>query len=115
MVLMAASPSMIAAVDAVWRIPRPGPDNLLASPTFIALSELCQAEYGGGKPVFALSTALRSLGLPCHLPANKADLCLDPESAAKAIDDAYIQLNTGISTPLRPSNARWALQRAILR
>jgi hypothetical protein len=85
---MAASPSIVAAVEAVWRIPRPGPDNLLASPTFIALSELCQAEYGGGKPVFALSTALRSLGLPCHLPANKADLSLDPVSAANAIDQA---------------------------
>ena len=91
---MAASPLMIDAVEAVWRIPRPGPDNLLASPTFIALSELCQAEYGGGKPVFALSTALRSLGLPCHLPANKAGLSLDPESAANAIDEAYRRKTT---------------------
>ena len=87
--LMVASPSMVAAVEAVWRVPRPGPDNLLASPTFTVLSELCQAEYGGGKPVFALSTALRSLGLPCHLPADKAGLSLDPESAANAIDEAY--------------------------
>jgi hypothetical protein len=91
---MAASPSMVAAIEAVWRIPRPGPDNLLAFPKFIALSELCQAEYGGGKPVFALSTALRSLGLPCHLPANKAELSLDPESAANAIDEAYRRKTT---------------------
>jgi len=91
---MAASSSMIAAVEAVWRLPRPGPDNLLASPTFINLSELCQAEYGGGKPVFALSTALRSLGLPCNLPANKAELSLDPEDAANAIDDAYKRRTT---------------------
>jgi hypothetical protein len=67
----------------------PGPDNLLACPAFIALSQLCQAEYGGGKPVFALSTALRSLGLPCELPASKAGLSLGPESAANAIDEAY--------------------------
>lgn len=91
---MAASSSMIAAVEAVWRLPRPGPENLLASPTFINLSELCQAEYGGGKPVFALSTALRSLGLPCNLPADKAELSLDPESAANAIDDAYRRRTT---------------------
>ena len=91
---MAASPSMIDAVEAVWRIPRPGPDNLLASPKFIALSELCQAEYGGGKPVFALSTALRSLGLPCHLPANKAGLSIGPEDAANAIDEAYRRKTT---------------------
>ena len=91
---MAASSPMVAAVEAVWRIPRPGPDNLLASPTFTALSELCHAEYGGGKPVFALSTALRSLGLPCHLPANKAELSLDPESAANAIHEAYRRKTT---------------------
>jgi hypothetical protein len=91
---MPASPSMIAAVEALWRIPRPGPDNLLAAPSFVALSELCQAEYGGGKPVFALSAALRSLGLPCHLPANSADLSLDPVSAANAIDEAYRRKTT---------------------
>jgi hypothetical protein len=82
---MTASTSLIAAMSAVWSLPRPGPDNLLASPPFVALSELCLAEYGGGKPVFALSTALRSLGLPCHLPADKAPLSLDPESAANAL------------------------------
>ena len=86
---MPASTSMIAAVEALWRIPRPGPDNLLAAPSFGALSELCRAEYGGDKPVFALSTALRSLGLPCHLPAKNAGIALDPVSAANAIDAAY--------------------------
>jgi len=91
---MPASPSMIAAVEALWRIPRPGPDNLLATPSFVALSELCRAEYGGGKPVFALSTALRSLGLPCHLPAKSAGLALDPLSTANAIDMAYRRKTT---------------------
>jgi hypothetical protein len=86
---MVASPSIIAAVEALWHIPRPGPDNLLAAPSFVTLSDVCQAEYGGGKPVFALSTALRSLGLPCHLPANRAALSLDPVSAANAIDDTF--------------------------
>lgn len=85
---MAASPSMIAAVEALWRIQRPGPDNLLAAPSFVVLSEVCQSEYGGGKPVWALSTALRSLGLPCHLPASKSGLSADPVSAANAIDEA---------------------------
>jgi len=91
---MAVSPSMMAAVEALWRIPRPGPDNLLAAPSFVALSEACQAEYGGDKPVFALSTALRSLGLPCHLPASGAGLSLDPMSAANAIDETYKRKTT---------------------
>lgn len=34
-----------------------GPNNLLAASSFVTLGELCQAEYGGGKPVFALSAA----------------------------------------------------------
>ncbi len=91
---MAASPSMIAAVEALWRIPQPGPENLLAAPSFVAFSEACQADYGGGKPVFALSTALRSLGLPCYLPANSAGLSLDPVTAANAIDETYTRKTT---------------------
>lgn len=91
---MAASPPMIAAVEALWRIPRPGPDNLLAAPAFVALSEVCQADYGGSKPTFALSTALRSLGLPCHLPVDRAGLSLDPVTAADAIDATYKRKTT---------------------
>lgn len=86
---MTASPSLVQAVKALWRIPRPGPDNLLAAPAFIALSKVCQQDYGGDKPVFALSAALRSLGLPCQLPAERATLSLSPAAAADAIDQAY--------------------------
>lgn len=85
---MGTSADMIAAVEDLWRIPRPGPKNLLAAPPFIALSEMCAAEYGIDKPVFALSTALRSLGLPCHLPAGKSELALNPVAAAHALDEA---------------------------
>lgn len=88
---MAASAALVEAVEALWRIPRPGPDNFLAAPAFVALSELCQRNYGGGKPVFALSGALRSLGLPCHLPANRSELSLSPKDAADAIDQAYMR------------------------
>src|SRR3546814_6034811 len=39
---------------------------------------------GTGKtgPAFALSTALRALGLPCHLQKDAADLALSVEEAA---------------------------------
>jgi hypothetical protein len=79
---------IIAVVEDLWRIPRPGPKNLLRAPRFTGLSELCAAKYGIDKPVFALSTALRSLGLPCQLPAGKAHLALDPVVAANALDEA---------------------------
>lgn len=85
---MPASAAMIAAVEELWRISRPGPANLLAAPPFVTLGKLCQVEYGVDKPVFALSTVLRSLGLPCHLPAAKAALALDPVTAANVIDEA---------------------------
>ncbi|WP_413061411.1 hypothetical protein ACLN6N_02220 [Sphingomonas carotinifaciens] len=86
---MSASQALIEAVDAVWRIPRPGPDNLLSAPRFTALAEICNAEYGGGKPTFALSGALRSPGLPCDLPPALAHLALPPARAAEALADAY--------------------------
>lgn len=91
---MTANPSIIAAVEALWRIPRPGPENLLTAPGFVALSEACQAEYGGGKPLFALSTALRSLGLPCYLPTHSAGLSVDPVTAADAIAETYKRKTT---------------------
>jgi hypothetical protein len=84
---------MIRAVEALWRIPRPGPDNLLSAQAFIALTELCTARYGG-KAVIALSTALRSLGLPCTLPAKQAGLALDPASVADAIDQTFTRKTT---------------------
>lgn len=86
---MAASPALIGAVEALWRVPRPGPNNLLAAPAFTAVSEVCQADYGGDKPIFALSTAVRSLGVPFWLPACHADLAVDPLNAANAIDEAF--------------------------
>src|SRR3546814_11452636 len=102
---MPASPLIIAAIEALWRIPWPGPDNLLASPQFVTLSELCQAEYGGGKPVFALSVALRSLGLPCHLPAKSAAMALDPINEANGINIAYRRNTTTMRhlSPLEPA------------
>ncbi|WP_157220457.1 hypothetical protein [Flavisphingomonas formosensis] len=86
---MAASPALIGAVEALWRVRRPGPSNLLAAPAFTAVSEVCRADYGGDKPVFALSTAVRSLGVPCWLPAGHANLSVDPLYAANAIDEAF--------------------------
>ncbi|WP_235801920.1 hypothetical protein, partial [Halopseudomonas pelagia] len=62
---MIVDQQLLDALAALWRIPSPGPDNQLSAPAFTALSELCAQRYGGGRAVFALSNALRSLGLPC--------------------------------------------------
>jgi hypothetical protein len=77
------------AVAAVWSIPFPGPDQLLASPAVVALGELCRALYGTGKAQIALHNALRSLGIPCGLPAGHAQLALSSHSAAAGLENAF--------------------------
>ena len=78
-----------AMVD-LWRLSPPGPDNLLAAPAFVRLREACRDRYpntGKTGPAFALSNALRSLGLPCTLPAGAATLALPVEEAARRLED----------------------------
>jgi hypothetical protein len=86
---VAADQQLLDALAALWRIPGPGPDNLLSAPAFVLLSELCDQRYGGGKATFALSSALRSLGLPCGLPPNQSQLALDVPTAAATLSAAY--------------------------
>ncbi len=75
------------AVAELWRVPPPGPDNLFSSREFVRLKEALQSLHPDvGKPVFALGTALRSLGLPCGLPQERQHLSLSPEEAASRLD-----------------------------
>lgn len=89
--MTAPDPVLVAAVADLWRMPRPGPDNLLAAPRFIALRDLCAERFGGGKAPFALSSALHALGMPCHLPKGREDLTLDAAIAAARIEAAFRQ------------------------
>ena len=83
--------AMLMAMTDLWRIRPPGPDNILAHPAFMRLREICRDDYpNAGKkgPNFALSTALRALGLPCHLQKDTAHLAMPVEEAAKGLDAA---------------------------
>lgn len=85
------SNAMISAMSDLWRLRPPGPDNILAHPAFERLREACRDGYSSaGKkgPAFALSTALRALGLPCSLQKETAHLALPVEEAAKGLDAA---------------------------
>ncbi|MCB1463209.1 MAG: hypothetical protein KDJ90_12480 [Nitratireductor sp.] len=85
------SSAMISAMSDLWRLHPPGPDNILAHPAFERLREACRDGYpNAGKrgPAFALSTALRALGLPCGLRKETAGLSLTVEEAAKGLDAA---------------------------
>lgn len=74
---MSAELSLVAAVQALWDIPPPGPHNLWSSREFIAVKELLIKHHHNGKSTFGLEgsigNALRALGLPCstpHLPTQ---------------------------------------------
>lgn len=79
---------VVAALCAIWRIPRPGPDNLFAEPRFLLLRDLCADRYGS-KATIALGTALRAMGMPSHLCGGRARLALDIEAAAITLDLAF--------------------------
>jgi hypothetical protein len=86
------STAMIAALTDLWRLSAQGPDNLLADPAFLRLREICRAGYpscGPAGPNFALSAALRSLGLPCLLPP-------DAGAAALSVSEAAARLHAGL-------------------
>jgi hypothetical protein len=64
---MADLSDLVEAVERVWRIPLPGPANLLADPRFLKLAGALTQRCGGEKAAFSLSNALRNLGLPCAM------------------------------------------------
>lgn len=82
-----------AALERLWRLPPPGPRNLYASPEFAALADAC-ATYGGGKPTFGLGTALRALGLPCGLPADRQGDSLSVVAAVRLLEKALTRRTT---------------------
>jgi hypothetical protein len=85
--------TLTEAVAALWRVPPPGPDNLSSDPRFIRLRDCCESLYSKTKSYvalsFALSNALRALGLPCGLEPANAHLALPAEAAAGQLDAAF--------------------------
>lgn len=88
-----SSKAIVSAMAELWRVPAPGPENLFSAPAFVRLREVCQTEYPqvgrGGGPTFALGNALHSLGLPCSLPPDAANLALPVDEAARQLDEAF--------------------------
>jgi hypothetical protein len=89
--LIGPTEALMRAMADLWRLRPPGPDNLLTEPAFVRLREACRDGYSNaGKtgPAFALSTALRSLGLPCVLQKRAANLALPLADAVSRLDQA---------------------------
>jgi hypothetical protein len=87
-----ATSELRAAVEELWRIRPPGPDNLFTAPAFVRLAASIREGYHPDmdQRVFpaALGNALRSLGLPCWLPANRQRLSLPAATAAMMLHAA---------------------------
>jgi hypothetical protein len=81
------------AVAALWRIPPPGPNNLLSAPRFVHLRDTCESLYSnaGSRDALgiALSNAVRALGLPCGLVPANAHLALPAAATAAQLDEAF--------------------------
>lgn len=86
--LLEVSDELEAAMNALWRLTPPGPDNILAHPAFEKLRNACGEFHPNIKGLgfgFALATAIRSLGLPCSLPKNFEGPQWTAEEAADAL------------------------------
>lgn len=91
---MAVDRLLVAAVQQVWSIPGPGHSNLLADPRFQALAERLRQQCGCGKVSFALSNALRNLGLPCAGPSCAKPSREDSEAIATSLQRAFSATTT---------------------
>jgi hypothetical protein len=85
--------ALTAAIAALWRIRPPGPGNILSDRRFIRLRDACDSLYSIDRtaraPGFALSNAMRALGLPCGLKPANAHLALPAKTAARQMDEAF--------------------------
>lgn len=84
-------PEILGAMADLWLLRAPGPDDIQKHVAFFRLCEAC----GEGRPDkdtmgfrFALSSALRSLGLPCGLQGTNAQSVLSFEDAASRLEEA---------------------------
>lgn len=91
---MPHAPDLVEAVERVWRIPSPGPANLLADPRFLELAGALTQRCGGEKVAFALSNALRNLGLPCSMRPGAPPATDDFGAIAAALERAFSAATT---------------------
>jgi hypothetical protein len=80
---------LLEAVERVWRIPPPGPSNLLGDPQFVKLADSLTQTWGGEKVAFALANALRNLGLPCAMESSAPSASGDFGAIAAALERAF--------------------------
>lgn len=95
---MSTDKSLVAALQALWDIPPPGPQNLWSSREFVALKELLTKRYRSGKSTFGLEAsignALRSLGLPCSTPHLLNQPRPDMDKVAAALTHEFQRTTT---------------------
>jgi hypothetical protein len=82
------------AIEALWRMPTPGPSNLMSAPEFVILRDIClrlypNAQQSKGALGVALSNALQGLSLPCMLSQVNTVHTQPSQIVAAALDAAF--------------------------
>lgn len=84
---------LVEALKPLWQLRPPEPQKLSSTPAFVSLRETCERLYPkAGKKTglgWALSYALRGLGMPCCLPPGSEEWGLSLEAAAVNLDAAF--------------------------
>ncbi|NKJ77840.1 hypothetical protein GFL60_01050 [Rhizobium leguminosarum bv. viciae] len=88
---MHAPPELTRIVERVWTMSAARLTDIAKTPEFRELDHVCGGLYGKGKCTYALGNALRSLGLPCTLPADSQFLAIAPTAAAEALHEAFVR------------------------
>jgi hypothetical protein len=90
---MAVTQEIIDAIDTLWKIPAPGPDNIHSDPAFTTLIRLYSEQYRLPANPFGLSMslsyALRSLGAPCLQSSTAPGGRPTMRGIAHRLDDAF--------------------------
>jgi hypothetical protein len=84
-------PEILGAMADLWQLRAPGPDDIQKHVAFSRLCDACgkgRSDKGTIGFRFALSSALRSLGLPCGLQGTNARSAMSFEDAASRLEDA---------------------------
>lgn len=83
------SSDLVEAVEHVWKIAPPGPQNLLADPWFRKLDDILKRRFGKGTAPFALSKALRNLGLPCVTQPSARSAANNPRMVVASLERTW--------------------------
>ena len=93
----AQNQTILAAMANLWKLRFPGPDDIQNHEAFLLLRDACgkgRSDTNSMGFKFALSSALRSLGMPCGLEGENSRFAMPYEVAAARLEEALSATST---------------------